>query len=282
LGVICILYLIVVVFYVFAGDRVSASLTPPDGFDGWSPKGGITGCFKMLSLAIFAFCCQPNVPSIYTELERKSFRRMEMVSIGSMLLCLVVYLLMGVTGFLAFGENTAGNVLINLQPFLCELDWLVASGFACMAFAVTMAFPLNIFPIRFAVETAMFFRWPHLNTPVVRAALAITAVAACLVVAIMLPEINLIFELIGATTGSFVCFISPGLLLLRLVPGRLLSGPRLNGLMLVVVGFFCLVLGTYSSVLDVISQMGTQAPSSQGTTCPILSKEASTTSLVSG
>jgi len=280
LGVSCILYLIVVVFYVFAGDHVNSSLTPHDGFDGWRPKGGITGCFKMLSLAIFAFCCQPNVPSIYTELERRSFRRMELVSIGAMLLCLVVYLMMGVTGFLAFGEDTAGNVLVNLQPFLCELDWLVASGFACMAFAVTMAFPLNIFPIRFAVETAVFFKWPHLNTPAFRAFLAIAAVAACLVVAILLPEINLIFELIGATTGSFVCFIGPGMLLCRLVPGRLLSGPRLNGAMLVVVGLFCLVLGTYSSVLDVISQMGSQAgsSSSKDLTCPMLTKASTTSS----
>eukprot|EP00444_Apocalathium_aciculiferum_P002153 CAMPEP_0183395692 /NCGR_PEP_ID=MMETSP0370-20130417/9500_1 /TAXON_ID=268820 /ORGANISM="Peridinium aciculiferum, Strain PAER-2" /LENGTH=560 /DNA_ID=CAMNT_0025576357 /DNA_START=71 /DNA_END=1753 /DNA_ORIENTATION=- len=271
-GVSCILYLIVVVFYVFSGGLVSASLTDESHhFDGWQPKGGITGCFKMLSLAIFAFCCQPNVPAVYMELERKSFRRMEIVSVGAMVLCLIVYLMMGITGFLAFGEQTAGNVLVNLQPFLCEFDWMVASGFACMAFAVTMAFPLNIFPIRFAVETAIFFKWPHLNTRAVRTVLAIIAVATCLVVAILLPEINLIFELIGATTGSFVCFIGPGLMLCRLVPGRTFSGPKLNGVLLVVVGCIFLSLGTYSSVLDVVSQLSNKAPASSPT-CPVLAK----------
>jgi len=265
LGVSCILYLITVVVYVFLSHDVSPSLTAvKHGFDGWQPKGGITGCFKMLSLAIFAFCCQPNVPSIYTELQGRSFRRMELVSIGAMLLCLVVYLLMGITGFLAFGEETAGNVLQNLQPFLCIGDWMVTSGFGCMAFAVTMAFPLNIFPIRFAVETALFYKWPHLNTRASRVALGTGAVMASLIVAIALPEINLIFELIGATTGSFVCFIGPGLLLVRLVPGGFRSSIKRNGYMLVVIGVIFLVLGTYSSVLDIMAQFSEQASPTQG------------------
>lgn len=44
-----------------------------------------------------------------------------------------------VTGFLAFGEETSGNVLGNLQPLLCANDWVVASGVAGMAFAATEA-----------------------------------------------------------------------------------------------------------------------------------------------
>jgi len=105
----------------------------------------------------------------------------------------------------------------------------------------------------------------------VRTVLAIIAVATCLVVAILLPEINLIFELIGATTGSFVCFIGPGLMLCRLVPGRTFSGPKLNGVLLVVVGCIFLSLGTYSSVLDVVSQLSNKAPASSPT-CPVLAK----------
>lgn len=183
----------------------------------------------MLSLSIFAFCCQPNVPSIYTELEQRSYKRMQKVSLRAMLLCCFVYLLMGVTGFLAFGENTNGNVLGNLQPMLCANDWIVRSGVAGMAFAVTMAYPLNIFPIRFSVETALFYHKPQLDLPGMRTGIAVAAVACSLVVAIALPQINLVFELIGATTGSFVCFLGPGLLFHRLVPGHICARPPLDG-----------------------------------------------------
>lgn len=256
-GVTCIAFLIVVVIYASFKGVGEASLHHDEV---WNPRNGIWGCFKMLSLAIFAFCCQPNIPSIYSGLERKSFRRMDKVSLGAIGLCLVVYLLMGIVGYWTFGETTAGNVLVNLQPKLCELDVVVVLGFMCMAFAVTTAFPLNIFPIRFAVESALFYKWPHLNKRKYQTLLAVCAVLAALAVAIVMPHINLIFEIIGATTGSFVCFIGPGLLIQKLVPGGWFSGPRLNGLFLVIVGVVFLVFGTYSSVMDVISQLSETTP----------------------
>eukprot|EP00928_Gymnodinium_smaydae_P031838 TRINITY_DN23241_c0_g1_i2.p1 TRINITY_DN23241_c0_g1~~TRINITY_DN23241_c0_g1_i2.p1 ORF type:complete len:401 (-),score=42.83 TRINITY_DN23241_c0_g1_i2:217-1419(-) len=272
LGVGCIIYLIAVVLYVFAVNGTSSSLVDDSGFTGIEPKGGILGCFQMVALAIFAFCCQPNVPSVYTELEQRSFHKMEKVSTCSMSLCLGVYLLMGVVGFLAFGEDTRGNVLSNLQPLLCECDLIVVSGFACMAFAVTMAFPLNIFPIRFAVEVALFYHKPHLNNRIVRSAIAIVAVVLCFVVAVSIPEINLIFELIGATTGSFVCFISPGLLFCKLAPGRLFSRLKFNALVLVVAGSVFLVLGTYSSVVDILKQSEASSKASSGAFCSTLAR----------
>eukprot|EP00913_Durusdinium_trenchii_P006824 g6415.t1 len=57
------------------------------------------------------------------------------------------------------------------------------------------------------VETALFYHKPHLDRPGVRTGIAVAAVASSLLVAIALPQINLVFELIGATTGSFVCFL---------------------------------------------------------------------------
>eukprot|EP00438_Fugacium_kawagutii_P011971 Skav208811 [mRNA] locus=scaffold349:230535:234052:- [translate_table: standard] len=118
-------------------------------------------------------------------LEQRSYKRMQKVSVRAMLLCCFVYLLMGVTGFLAFGENTNGNVLGNLQPMLCANDWIVRSGVAGMAFAVTMAYPLNIFPIRFSVETALFYHKPHLDLPGMRTGIGVAAVACSLLAAIV-------------------------------------------------------------------------------------------------
>merc|ERR1719313_1016448 len=109
LGVACIIFLVAVVTYIYGKHGLHPSLRHEGGFSvALEPKDGILGCFKMLSLAIFAFCCQPNVPSIYCELERKSFRRMRKVGIRGMTLCFGIYLLIGVSGFLAFGEATNG------------------------------------------------------------------------------------------------------------------------------------------------------------------------------
>merc|ERR1719235_743201 len=101
------------------------------------------------------------------------------------MLCLVIYLVMGIAGFLAFGEMTQGNAMTNLQPFLCDNDPLVIVGFIAMAFAVTMAFPLNIFPIRFTVETVLFYHNPAWNTKAVRVSIGCIAVALSLVNALL-------------------------------------------------------------------------------------------------
>ena len=71
-GIFRLRYLICVVGYVFARSHISPTLR---GLEALEPKGGITGAavssrsvsplsnsgrgvFKMLSLSIFAFCCQ--------------------------------------------------------------------------------------------------------------------------------------------------------------------------------------------------------------------------------
>merc|ERR1719313_1709417 len=115
LGVACIIFLVAVVTYIYGKHGLHQSLRHEGGFSvALEPKDGILGCFKMLSLAIFAFCCQPNVPAIYCELERKSFKRMDKVAFRGMMLCLVIYLVMGIAGFLVFGEHTQGNAMRNL------------------------------------------------------------------------------------------------------------------------------------------------------------------------
>lgn len=262
IGICCILTLVGVVIYVFCRNGTSPTL---DSFeDAFNPKDSIMGCFKMLSLAIFAFCCQPNVPSIYVELERKSLNRMTRVGVRGMLLCFVVYACIGMSGFLAFGENTDGNIMKNLQPFLKDNDPVVILGFACMAFAVTMAYPLNIFPIRFSVETILFYHRPHLNTKFMRVLIAVFAVGLSLVGAIYIPSLNLVFEIVGATTGSFVCFIGPGMLFCKLNKSATGIFERSNAMAicLVVVGFLFLVLGTYSSIADIVDALRKPASNS--------------------
>jgi len=260
MGVCCIIFLVGVVTYIFARHGLHPTLQRHGSAAvAFEPKDGITGCFKMLSLAIFAFCCQPNVPAIYCELERKSYKRMDKVAFRGMMLCLSIYIVMGIAGFLAFGNATEGNVMSNLQPYLCKNDPVVILGFVAMAFAVTMAFPLNIFPIRFTVETVLFYHKPHLNTKFVKFLIGVVAVGLSLIGAILVPSINVVFELVGATTGSFVCFIGPGMLYTKLKGGPFWQRSSWHAITLIVLGTCFFVLGTYSSVVDIVAAMGQPA-----------------------
>ena len=101
---------------------------------------------------------QHNINAPEGELEKRSFRRMGKVSGRAMVLCFVIYLCMGIPGYLLFGNDTQNNILRNLAPYTS--DWAVALGFAAITITVTLAYPLNIFPVRFTMETIIFYRFP--------------------------------------------------------------------------------------------------------------------------
>ena len=103
---------------------------------------------------MFAFTCQVNVFSIYEELERKGERRMKRVSNGAVTVCFIAYLLMGTMGYLDFGPNTQSNILKNYCVRKNPSPLIIAS-FICITITIIMAFPLNIFPMRYTVEVIL-------------------------------------------------------------------------------------------------------------------------------
>ena len=135
--------------------------------DGWSEAWGLPdvrlwpasfiSLVKSMPVVMFAFTCQVNVFSIYEELENKSAKRMDRISGGAVKTCVIAYLLMGVFGYLNFGDDTQGNILKNY----CVQDTrdpLMISAFICIVITIVMAYPLNIFPSRYTIEVILA-RW---------------------------------------------------------------------------------------------------------------------------
>ena len=329
-GVSCILFLIAVVFQVFLEQgRVSETF----GFGEKTateeillPTKGLQGAIRMLSLSIFAFCCQPNIPSIYCELEKRSFRRMEKVANRSLGLCFLVYTLMGIPGFLCFGKDTQNNILDNLRQYLGAdagpgpgagsnsstatvsqsarniqrhggvpgraPDLPVLCGFVAMTFAVAMAYPLNVFPTRFSIETILLHNGvigggqegqvrdvqvqvqgtaEEAGKPAdagwqsIRFAISAICVALTLLFAILVPSISVVFELVGAFSGSVICFVAPALFFCNIIPGPSGVVPFLqetsfstkgHAIAVFWFGIFFIVFGTYVAIGDLVAQLG--------------------------
>ena len=70
-----------------------------------------------LPILLFAFTCQVNVLDVWDDLSGATPPRMAKVTFRSMLLCIVIYVLVGLFGFLEFGRHTCGNILkVNMPP----------------------------------------------------------------------------------------------------------------------------------------------------------------------
>lgn len=203
----------------------------------------------MLSVPIvmFAFTCQVNVFSIYTELQRPCIRRMNKVVDRATLISVLIYLTIGVVAYLAFGSSLVdpkykGNILLSFPLN----DTLIAISRAAITFTVSVAFPLNIFPCRFTIDM-MFFS--NARDCMIRHVLVTSGlVLAALVLAIFCPSINVVFGIIGGTCSAVVCFCLPAAFILKLESGPMLGKRKLGSLVLLIGAIIIGLVGTVVTV----------------------------------
>ncbi|KAL7695138.1 Amino acid permease-like protein [Lotmaria passim] len=172
------------------------------------------GTLGALATFVFSYCCQPVAPKIYEELHDRSVKRMCVCSFWSMTACTLVYLVTGTFGAMSFGETVHPNVLVNFADHLDSSTTQVA--YLGMAVAVTMAFPMTIFPTRDSVVMALGYRADEKPVPdwlssTVAGLLALLA----LLFGLAVPNIRVLFDLLGGVCGGSLSFILPALFALR-------------------------------------------------------------------
>ena len=122
---------------------------------------------KAFPIIIFAFSCQPNVCSIYEELTpsyapggndaaiestmKEKQKIMRRIARNAMLLCVILYLGIGISGYIDFKEDTVDNILNNYCVQTTH-DALMILASAFVAVAVVVAFPFNILPARVTIK----------------------------------------------------------------------------------------------------------------------------------
>ena len=183
----------------------------------------------LLALPILAFAqvCQMNVFPVVSELTDPSPARISTISKGSIGLTWVVYVLAGVFGYLAFGNDVQSNIIQSYEdmqegraggtPQLLVPRLLVQIMQFAIGLALTFAYPVVTYELRHSAEFllakhAPFNWWRH-------SALNVAIVAVSTTVAILVPQITKVFGFTGATTSCFVVFILPAAFFLKVAPG---------------------------------------------------------------
>lgn len=114
----------------------------------------ITGFLTTFPIAIFSFTCHSNVLDVYQELQRKSRRRMSKVLSRVMIIALVLYVLVGIFGYLTFVSDTDqltnqekyAGVILLADSYKDKIPMEVSLCFICVSIIFT--FPLNIKPTK--------------------------------------------------------------------------------------------------------------------------------------
>ena len=78
----------------------------------------IQGIFNSLPLIIFSYMYQPNIPAIYHELKRKTMVNMSKVLWIGTGLATVVYVMVGMFGYITFALNDNVEEIMDAQNIL--------------------------------------------------------------------------------------------------------------------------------------------------------------------
>ncbi|NXN27669.1 S38A6 protein, partial [Nycticryphes semicollaris] len=219
----CYLTLVIVLkYYLQAGSLSSPKPPQPSRASSWA------SVFSVIPTICFGFQCHEACVAIYSSMRNQSFSHWVAVSVLSMLICLLIYSLTGLYGYLTFGEAVASDVLMSYpgnDPVIIV---------ARLLFGISI---ITIYPIVVLLgRSVVWDMWatpkhgstemPEVHERQSRVVLTVAWMAATLAIALFVPDIGKVIELIGGISAFFI-FIFPGKrLCLVCMTGTRTLGPR--------------------------------------------------------
>ncbi|XP_075289768.1 solute carrier family 38 member 8 isoform X4 [Opisthocomus hoazin] len=196
--------------------------------------------FSVIPTICFGFQCHEACVAIYSSMRNQSFSHWVAVSVLAMLICLLIYSLTGLYGYLTFGEAVAADVLMSYPGN----DPLVVVARLLFGVSIVTIYPIVVLLGRSVVRDL----WVPAKRGAVaapeacerhsRVAMTIAWMATTLAIALFVPDIGKVIELIGGISAAFI-FIFPGLCLVcmtrsralapRKKPARASGGDRVDG-----------------------------------------------------
>ncbi|CDR36850.1 CYFA0S01e04984g1_1 [Cyberlindnera fabianii] len=198
--------------------------------------GPLSEVLSAFSIVVFAFTAAQNICTIINEIDDK--RKVNWVIIASCLGAGILFTVVGLAGYLQFGSNITGNVILNYDPTLITSR----IGKSALTLMVGLSFPLMFHPCRISINNMIHWietelnkekqgetrpllssdnnnnnddvERSHVEVPFSTNRFIAVTVILCTVIyllALSVTSFELVLALVGATGSTLICFILPGL-----------------------------------------------------------------------
>ncbi|ODV61023.1 uncharacterized protein ASCRUDRAFT_34495 [Ascoidea rubescens DSM 1968] len=246
-GLVSIFYVFLFVIFNFVFNGIPNDMRGPVNL---IKPLNIPSIISTFSILVFAFSGHPNMYSIINEAADKSVANLTFVIKSSIFISWAIFLLVGLTGYLTFGLNVEGNILLMYPQGISKQ---IATFLLLLM--VILSFPLVFHPVRISVNniyfsiktkflsqerlennelTTLLQNNTHLTTQtddafpiefkVPFSNLAYTTITLSLLIlsyilALTVKSFAFVLSIVGATGGTIISFVLPGLFAYRLFVG---------------------------------------------------------------
>ncbi|KAL2094106.1 hypothetical protein ACEWY4_011418 [Coilia grayii] len=180
--------------------------------------------FSVIPTICFGFQCHESCIAIYSSMENKKLSHWVFISVVSMVICLVIYSLTGVYGYLTFGKRVTPDVLMSYAGD----DLLMIVARLLFGISIITIYPIVLLLGRSVIQDPLLKLRSKCSVVTksyetrTRLVLTVAWIGVTLLAAIFVPDISKVIGLIGGISAFFI-FIFPGLCLIFAVHSEPIS-----------------------------------------------------------
>ncbi|KAH3901255.1 related to Vacuolar amino acid transporter 7 [Saccharomycodes ludwigii] len=146
-GLCAIAYLVCFIVTKFFTDGITST----DAIH-WITVNSFKGLFSSFSILVFAYTASMNMFSICNELQDNSIKNITRVINQSVGISCTLFLTVGILGYLTFGDDVQGNIIINYDPN----SIFTKIGQFSLGITIIFSFPLLFHPLRISTNNMVF------------------------------------------------------------------------------------------------------------------------------
>lgn len=210
-----VVYLLVIVIgHYLVGDTLSER-----GHISWLQPESSKGVITTIPIIVFAFTCAQNMFASINEMADRRVTAYRNVIIVSMVISSAVYVVIGLSGYLSFGDKVGDNIISMYHP-----SFWTTLGRLAIVLLVLFSYPLMFHPARVSIEnilnairlhsatdeTTQLLTCNRVHSQRQHVAVTVIVLVLSFVLASTLESLELILSFVGATGATSVSFILPG------------------------------------------------------------------------